>query len=129
MYIKSILAWLLPVAILISCDNGKQDKRPGTVKEEMATAPSGADGMLTEWLKGKMLVSEDPAKDYNNFKLFADGTCEDKGNARAKWIVENEHLVIQSIVNMKLKIEKKDEQNIILHRSMSDEVYRLESLD
>ena len=113
-------------AIIISCKEEKKTSPDNKLKEEKAntsSATSGNDEMLTAWLKGKMMTGEKPEMDYNNFKLFADGSCEDKGAAKSTWEIKNGELVIASMI--KFKIDKKDEQTLILHRSLSDETYKL----
>lgn len=130
---KKILIPCIAVFILSSCGDSKTSKTSTEEKKETSNAttsttaaPSGNDAMLTDWLKGKMLTSEDSNKDYNNFKLFADGTCEDKGGAKTSWTIENGVLNIGGL--LKINIEKKDENTIILHRSLSDEVYSVKPI-
>lgn len=121
---KKIIAYLLPAFVIIACNNSKQsENKPGETKETVAGAPSGNDADLASWLNGKMLTADDPAKDYHNFKLHTDGTCEDKGGAKVSWKVENGKLDIGGL--MKISIEKKDDNTIILHRSLSDEIYKV----
>jgi hypothetical protein len=122
---KKIIAFLLPAFVIMACNNAKQNEnKTGDKKETVAETPaSGKDTELINWLNGKMLTAEDPAKDYHNFKLHSDGTCEDKGGAKVSWTVENGKLDIGGL--MKIGIEKKDETTIILHRSLSDETYKV----
>jgi len=124
---------ILFAAVLYSC--GGKDEKPDTEKKVTETSvitkesePSGVDADLTNWLKGKMLKSDDATKDYNDFKLYADGTCADKGNAKAEWEIKNGELVIHSAMDLKFKIDKKDENTLILHRSLSDETYKVEPI-
>lgn len=116
-------------ASVISCKEEKKatlNTKAPEEKNSNSAATSSNDEMLTAWLKGKMMTSEKPEMDYNNFKLFADGSCVDKGAAKSTWEVKNGELIIASM--MKFKIDKKDEQTLILHRSLSDETYKLVAL-
>lgn len=124
---KTVLLALI-VAAMISCkdkNNSAGNKSTETKKTATAT-PAGEDEALTTWLKGKMLTASDAGLDYNNFKLYADGTCEDKGAAKTSWNIEGGKLNIGGM--MKISIEKKDGQTIILHRSLSDETYQVTAI-
>lgn len=117
---------LLLFLTFISCKNSSADKKP-TVNENVISAPAatGQDARLTDWLKGKMLTA-DESKDYHLFKLYNDGTCEDKGGAKVNWTIEEGQLNMGGI--LKIAIEKKDDTTLILHRSLSDETYHVSSL-
>ena len=121
---KKLLTLLLTASVLFSCSNSKTDKEKETgANETAASLSTNNDKVLTEWLKGKMLTSDDPGKDYHNFKLYADGNCEDKSGAKVGWTIEEGKLNIGGL--MKISIEKKDDQTLILHRSLSDETYKV----
>lgn len=122
---KILTLLLIIVTFFISCGDTKKEKEMTTpaITETKAT---GDDAKLTEWLKGKKLTAEDPTKDYHNFKLNADGTCEDKGNAKVSWTVEGSKLNMGGM--LKIDIEKKDDTTLIMHRSLSDETYKVSPL-
>jgi hypothetical protein len=112
---------------ITSCKDKKKAGEPvSTENKTEATATNGKDAALTTWLKGKILTADDPAKDYHNFKLHADGMCEDKGGAKVSWIIEGEKLNVGGM--MKLSIEKKDDNTLIMHRSLSDETYKVAAI-
>jgi hypothetical protein len=125
---KKIFILALIAATIISCKNGKAKEENKTTDEKTttATAATGNDAVLTDWLKGKILTADDPKLDYNNFKLLADGTCEDKGGAKVSWTIEEGKLNMGGL--MKIAIEKKDETTLIMHRSLSDETYKVSAL-
>ncbi|MBL7748101.1 MAG: hypothetical protein JNM19_11770 [Chitinophagaceae bacterium] len=122
---KKTLLLAFIVAAMISCKDKKKspENRLPESKQTATTATTAEDEALATWLKGKMLTASDTKLDYNNFKLYADGTCEDKGAAKTSWTIEGGKLNIGGM--MKISIEKKDEQTIILHRSLSDETYQV----
>jgi hypothetical protein len=124
---KTVLLTFI-IATMISCkDNKSSTENKSTEAKQTTTAtPAGEDEALTTWLKGKMLTAGDARLDYNNFKLYADGTCEDKGAAKTSWTIEGGKLNIGGM--MKISIEKKDGQTIILHRSLSDETYQVTAI-
>ncbi len=127
---KFIMTIILATVMLYSCGSGNDKKVTDTASPNSDASPvdTGLDAELTTWLKGKVLKSDDPSKDYNDFRLYADGTCMDKGNAKAEWAIKNGELVIHSAIDMKFKLEKKDETTLVLHRNLSDETYKIEPI-
>jgi hypothetical protein len=122
---KYILLLFSALVFFSSCKNNKKEKT-NTTQATTETRTTGDDGKLTEWLKGKKLTADDPAKDYHNFKLNADGICEDKGGAKVSWTIEAGKLNMGGM--LKIDIEKKDDTTLIMHRSLSDEIYKLSPL-
>lgn len=126
--IKKDAIMLLFAICMLSCNNSSGDKSPKDKQPEAtaaAPAATGQDAQLTDWLKGKILTA-DESKDYHNFKLYQDGTCEDKGGAKVNWTIEDGKLNMGGI--LKISIEKKDETTIIFHRSLSDETYQVSAM-
>jgi hypothetical protein len=124
---KRVILIAITALFIISCkDKQKAGEPVSTENKKEATATNGKDAALTTWLKGKILTADDPAKDYHNFKLHADGMCEDKGGAKVSWTIEGEKINIGGM--MKLAIEKKDENTLIMHRSLSDETYKVAAI-
>lgn len=120
---------LLLVTTFVACNSSSGDKSAQKDSPEPAAAngskANGQDAQLTDWLKGKVLLA-DESKDYHQFKLYTDGTCEDKGGAKVNWTIEDGKLNMGGM--MKLAIEKKDDTTLIIHRSLSDETYRVSPL-
>lgn len=126
---------LFSTILLGSCGGGKaKDEKPAdalaptTDQPATTAAPAGADAELTQWLGGKTLHSTkaDPKLDmYDNLKLAADGTCTDKDNAAAKWKVENGEFVLMTAMELKNKIDKKDDTTVVFHGAIGDDVYTL----
>jgi hypothetical protein len=120
------LLFAIVLFFAISCNNSSGDKDTKTDQpEKNVSADYSQDASLSDWLKGKVLTA-DESKDYHNFKLYTDGTCEDKGGAQVNWTIESGKLNLGGI--MKIAIEKKDDTTLILHRSLSDEIYRVSPL-
>ena len=129
---KITLAACMAIA-LAACNSESKD--PAAEKNPAATAPAatGQDAELTQWLGGKMLVSTlADAKDdmWNNLKLNADGTCTDKDNAAAKWVVKDGKFIFQSVMDMKKTIEKRAEDTLVFKSDIGkDEVYVLKPVN
>ena len=98
-------------------------------KNDAAKSTStGQDAELTTWLGGKILNSTAADKTYDMFdklKLNADGTCVDKDNNSAKWKVENGEFVFIAAMEIKKKLEKKDETTVVLKGAIQDDAYTL----
>lgn len=116
------LIFIAVMAIFVTaCNNNKS-------KEGDKPAATGEDAALTSWLSGKMLNStkKDPNYDmYNHLKLNADGTCTDKGDASAKWKVENGEFLFIASMTLKNKITKKNDSTVVFKGSISDDDYIL----
>ena len=118
---------------MIACNNnetktGGTDASPSDTAAAVKPVVSGQDAELTNWLAGKMLHSTQADKTtdmYDKLKLNADGTCIDKDNNPAKWKVENGEFVFTSLIEIKKKVEKKDENNVILKGTIQDDAYTL----
>ena len=124
---KQILLITALSLLIISCKEKKKTTEPvSTDNKTEVVASNDQDAELTACLKGKILTAEDPAKDYNNFKLYADGNCEDKGGAKVGWTIEGGKLNLGGMI--KLAIEKKDDNTLIMHRSLSDETYKVATI-
>jgi hypothetical protein len=129
---KKILFIAVAVTFFAACGGGKskeENKGTTTATTNQSSAPAtGKDAELTQWLSGKMLVSTeaDPKFDmWNNLKLKADGSCTDKDNAAAKWMVKNGQFIFQSITDMKMDMEKRNDSTLVFKGAISDEVYIL----
>lgn len=127
--------FLIPMAALLfsACggDKSKSGNEPTASepkKEEVKPAATGEDAALTSWLSGKMLTSTavDPKQAmFDHLKLNADGTCTDKDNAAAKWKIENGEFVFMAAMEMRKKIEKKDDNTVVFKGVVGDDTYTL----
>lgn len=129
---KRLILILAAGAFLAACNNSDK-KESGNdpaspASNDSKSVASGDDAALTSWLGGKMLssTSADPKTDmWHNMKLNADGTCTDKDNASAKWEIKNGEFVFHAAMDMKRKIEKKDDTTVIFKGSIGDDSYRV----
>lgn len=126
---KKPLIMAVAAIVMMSCNNGEKAKTDdggaSTPKPEAsAPAATGDDAALTTWLGGKTLIAANPASAmYDHLKLNADGTCEDKDKAHAKWKVEGGQFVFQGAMDVKTKIEKKSDTSIAFKGALGDEMY------
>lgn len=126
---------VLSACLLIACGGKKgtasKDKEPAATTGTAAPA-SGKDAELSNWLKGKRLVStqKDPKYDmWNDLKLYADGTCKDKDNASAKWSVRDGKFIFESAMNISKEMEKKDDTTLVFKEVLGDELYILKPVN
>ncbi|MBK7432539.1 MAG: hypothetical protein IPI66_00725 [Chitinophagaceae bacterium] len=129
---KKIILFALIAGGMIACNDSKtkegENKTETAGKETVKPAASGEDATMTTWLGGKMLNStrKDPKMDmYDHLKLNADGTCTDKDNASAKWKVEGGEFVFIASMELKNKIEKKNDSMVVFKGAIGDDVYVL----
>ena len=120
----------LSISLLTACNNEKKDdkKTTGTTSSSGETkAPAtGKDAELTQWLSGKKLVStrKEPQYDmWNNMQLNGDGSCLDKENAKAKWSVKDGKFMYESVINMSMVMEKKDDTTLVFKGEIGDDRY------
>jgi len=130
---KKVFIVALSATALMACNNG-ETKEPAKATETTAAgeapkpAATGQDAELTTWLGGKMFNSMQADKTtdmFDKLKLNADGTCIDKDNNAAKWKVENGEFVFISVMEIKKKVEKKDETTVVLKGTVQDDSYTL----
>lgn len=129
---KKVFIVALIATVFIACNNS-ETKTAGTTAEtpaatEAGKPATGQDAGLTTWLGGKMLNSTQADKTtdmFDKLKLNTDGTCIDKDNNSAKWKVENGEFVFISIMEIKKKVEKKDETTAVLKGTIQDDAYTL----
>jgi hypothetical protein len=131
---KKIIIIAFIATSFAACNESKDPSlKTENTKPETATPATGNDAALTTWLSGKMLVSTlaDAKYDmWNNLKLKADGTCTDKDNAAAKWSVKDGQFIFESIVNMKMTIQKKAEDTLIFKGDVTkDQEYILKPIN
>ena len=131
---KKILLIAVTATFFAACGGGKsKEENKGTGITDQTSAPAtGKDAELTQWLSGKMLVSTkaDPKFDmWNNLKLKADGSCTDKDNAAARWIVKNGQFLFQSITDMKMDMEKRNDTTLVFKGPISEDVYILKPVN
>ena len=128
---KKFIFIALTAIFFTACGDNKSkdgDKTSTTTKDEVKPAATGDDAAMTAWLGGKMLSStkNDPKYDmWDKFKFNADGTCTDKDNASAKWEIKDGQFLFHASMEMKTKVEKKDDSTIIFKRSMGDDTYKV----
>jgi hypothetical protein len=128
---KKLFIVALTATVFIACNSGEPKTAATTevpVTTETAKPATGQDAELTTWLGGKMMNSTAADKTYDMFdklKLNADGTCVDKDNNSAKWKVENGEFVFIAAMEIKKKLEKKDETTVVLKGAIQDDAYTL----
>ena len=127
---KKLFMISLLAIVFTACGGSKSKPDAGNdaKKEESKPAATGDDANLTAWLSGKMLTSTatDPKQAlYDHLKLNADGTCIDKDNLSAKWKIENGEFVFMAAMELKKKIEKKDDSTVVFKGVISDDIYTL----
>lgn len=129
---KKVFIVALTATLFMACNSG--ETKTATTTEAPATTETakpvttGQDAGLTSWLGGKMMNSTAADKSFDAFdklKLNADGTCIDKDNNSAKWKVENGEFVFITAMEIKKKVEKKDETTVVLKGSIQDDAYTL----
>ncbi|MBL7733708.1 MAG: hypothetical protein JNM88_21235 [Chitinophagaceae bacterium] len=125
---KKTIFYLLLLCMAAACGDAKKEKGTDDAGKKTAApaAAAGDDAVMADWLKGKVLTGKDTMMDYHNFKLYADGVCEDKGGAKVNWKVEGGKLDIGGL--MKFAVDKKDDTTLVLHRSLSDETYTVQPM-
>lgn len=129
---KKVLIVASMATVFMACNSG-EPKTATTTETPAATeaakpAATGQDAELTTWLGGKMFNSTAADKTYDAFdklRLNADGTCIDKDNNTAKWKIENGEFVFITAMEIKKKVEKKDETTVVLKGSIQDDAYTL----
>ncbi len=131
---KKVFIVALTATVFMACNNGETKTtatdKPATT-EAAKPAATGQDAELTTWLGGKMLNSTQADKTtdmFDKLKLNADGTCIDKDNNSAKWKVENGEFVFIAAMEIKKKIEKKDETTAVLKGAIQDDTYTLTAI-
>lgn len=116
--------------LIVSCNNEKEKAKAddaaagSTPKQEAGLPATGDDAALTTWLSGKTLIAANPGQAmYDHLKLNADGTCEDKDKAHAKWKIEGGQFVFQGAMDVKNRIEKRNDTTVVFKGSIGEDVY------
>jgi hypothetical protein len=128
---KKLFILFSVISLFAACNNKKSEKENTGNTNQPATvgpASNNEDATLSGWLNGKMLSSskQDSKTDmWDKLKLNADGSCTDKDNASAKWEIKNGEFVFHGPMDMKYKIEKKDDSTVIFKGSLGDDLYKL----
>jgi hypothetical protein len=130
---KKLFFLLISAATISACNNEKKESdtpKTASTEEVKPAAATGDDAALQQWLGGKMLVStrEDSNTDmWNNMKLNADGSCIDKDNATAKWSIKDGEFVFSASMEIKKKVEKKDDSTLVFKGAIGDDIYKVKA--
>lgn len=129
---KKIFFLLIATATLGACNNEKKEgDKPVAGTEESKPAATGNDAALQQWLGGKMLVSTqaDSKMDmWDKLKLNADGSCTDKDNSAAKWTIKDGEFVFTAAMEIKKKLEKKDDSTLVFKGALGGDEYKVKPI-
>lgn len=115
----------------VACNDSKSkegDNKTSNSTESVKPSATGDDAALTAWLSGKMLTStyDEPKYDmWDKFKFNADGTGTDKDNSTAKWEIKDGQFIFHGPMDMKYKIEKKNDSTMLMKGSIKDNNYKV----
>jgi hypothetical protein len=132
---KKTVFYIVCLLLLVSCgdkkDEAKKDETT-TVKDAQNPVVAPQDAAFIEWLSGKKLVStsKDPKFDtWHDLKMNADGSCQDKDNATAKWTVKDGKFVFESVMVITKDMEKRDDTTVVFKGAIGDQAYILKPIN